>query len=115
MEFTEQILNKPIKREELAPLSLKMEPHLIKAVVDIEKGIIAIDASMHVDLRDILLENGSAPMNLWGINLYPDNPSEELVEFDSMINIRPPINRSRSIEDESIREKILTVVKKWIQ
>lgn len=115
MEFTEQILNKPIKREKLAPFSLKMEPPLVKAVVDIEEEIIAIDASMHVDLRDILLKNGSAIQNLWGINLYPDNLPEKLVEFDSMINIRPPQNRSRFIEDEIIREKILTIVKKWIQ
>ena len=97
------------------PLSLKMDPPFVKGVVDVEKEMVAIDASMHIDLRDVLLENGSTPSNLWGINLYPDQSFEEMVEFDSMINIRPPHNRSRGVEDEKIREKIITIVKKWIQ
>uniref|UniRef100_A0A7C4R689 Uncharacterized protein n=1 Tax=candidate division CPR3 bacterium TaxID=2268181 RepID=A0A7C4R689_UNCC3 len=92
-----------------------MEPNLVKAVVDIEKETIAIDAALHIDLRDVLVENGSEYKNLWGINLYPDNSGDELVEFDSMINIRPPINRSRGVEDENIRVKILEIVKKWIK
>ena len=37
----------------------------------------------------------------------------EMVEFDSMINIRPrQNNRSRGVEDENTRTKILAIVKK---
>ena len=37
MEFKLKVLNEPIEKETLIPLSLKMEPNLVKAVVDIEK------------------------------------------------------------------------------
>lgn len=115
MEFEYKILAEPIKKEDLKPLSLKMEPNIVKAVCDIEKEIIAIDAPMHIDLRDILIENGSEPKNLWGINIYPDKSGDDMVEFDSMINIRPLTNRSRGIEDKEIREKIISIVSKWVQ
>lgn len=39
---------------------------LVKAVVDVELGIMAVDAE--------LLGQGSAQESLWGINLYPDMP-----------------------------------------
>ncbi|MEO7364208.1 MAG: DUF5674 family protein [Candidatus Saccharimonadales bacterium] len=45
----------------------------------------------------------------------PDNPekfgTDEFVEFDSMINIRPrQQNMSRGVEDESIRRQIIDLV-----
>ena len=41
---------------------------------------------------------------------------EEMVEFDSMINIRPSQgNRSRGIEDKEIREKVKKIVTKWLK
>ena len=52
-----------------------------------------------------------------GINLYLDESNlDDLVEFDSMINIRPSQNnRSRNVEDSAIQEKIKTVVSKWLK
>ena len=44
---------------------------LVKAVVDTERGIMAIDAELHCDEEALLLENGSRQRDLWGINLYP--------------------------------------------
>jgi len=60
----------------------------------------------------LLLEQGSAQEDLWGINLWPENfGTEEFVEFDSMINIRPAQNnRSRSVEDPAIRQLIYEIV-----
>lgn len=49
--------------------------------------------------------------DLWGINLYPDEPDPEWIEFDSMINIRPSQdNRSRVVEDAAPRDAIRQVV-----
>lgn len=89
--------------------------NLVKAVVDTEKKIIAIDAEMHADLEQLLLENGSEQRNLWGINFYSEMTGDDFVEFDSMINVRPSQkNRSRSVDDPEIRKKILEVVNVWI-
>ena len=108
-----KILDQKIKRNELKNSQYVMNDEMVKGVVDIEKGILAIDAELHADLEKYLLENDSEQFNLWGINLYFDG---DLVEFDSMINIRPAQgNRSRSIEDETIQKRIIDVVNNWIE
>ena len=90
-----------------------MGGEMVKGVVDVEKGLLAIDAEMHADLEQYLLANGSDQFDLWGINLYFDG---DLVEFDSMINIRPSQgNRSRDVEDAATRQKILAIVDKWVK
>ena len=83
---------------------------LVKAVVDIDLKIMAVDADLHSDLEIFLLNNGSKQKFLWGINIYPELKGVEMVEFDSMINLRPSQNnRSRSVDDPKIREIILKV------
>ena len=89
--------------------------NMVKAVVDIDRGLLAVDAELHSDLEALLLEGGSAQNSLWGINLYPDLTGEQFVEFDSMINLRPSQNnRSRSVEDPAIRRKIIQWVEKRV-
>lgn len=88
---------------------------MVKAVVDVAKKSIAVEAELHADLEAALLETGSAQEDLWGINFYPDLPGEQMVEFDSMINLRPSQgNRSRGIESEVIRSQILSIVKEKV-
>ena len=87
---------------------------MVKAVVDVKRGLIAIDAELHADLEVLLLENGSEQENLWGINLWIDD--SEFIEYDSMINIRPrQNNRSRGVEDEGIQAQIRDIVDRWIE
>jgi len=88
---------------------------MVKAVVDVDRELIAVDGELHSDLEALLLEDGSRQKNLWGINLYPDLKDEDFVELDSLINIRPSQgNRSRGVENEEIRKKILHIVAKRI-
>lgn len=87
--------------------------NFIKAVVDIENEIMAVDAELHSDEEAMLLENGSKQKNLWGINLYPELIGEDFIEFDSMINLRPSHgNRTRGVDNPEIREKIKAVINK---
>lgn len=112
-----KILKTPIKKQELVESSINfIDDSAIKAVVDVERQVIAVDSPMHYDCEQLLLENGSRQENLWGINLYLDAYSiDDLVEFDSMINLRPAQgNRSRNVEDPAIQAKIKEVVQKWL-
>jgi len=86
--------------------------NLVKAVVDVDKGIMVIGGEMHADEEAILLGLGSSQTDLWGINLYPSQyGQDDWIEFDSMINIRPRQgNRSRGVEDPIAQEKIVAVV-----
>lgn len=109
------LIAKPISKKELKKIAQRRFGDLVKAVVDVEKGIMAVGADLHADEEAFLLKEGSNQKNLWGINFYPDLEMPEMVEFDSVTNIRPSQgNRSRSVEDEEIRQKILEIVKNLI-
>ncbi len=85
---------------------------LVKAVVDVRRDLLAVDAGMHSDLEALLLDAGSAQADLWGVNLYPsEHGTPGFLEFDSMINLRPgQSNRTRSVQDPAIRAAIAALV-----
>ena len=100
--------------KELKDMAAGMFGNLVKAVVDVEKEIMVIDGELHADEEALLLENGSKQENLWGINIYPDLPKEDRIEFDSMINLKPRIgNRTRSVDDSKTRNKIIEIINKY--
>ena len=70
---------------------------LIKAVVDIEKRVMAIGGAMHCDEESVLLEKGSSQWNLWGINIYPEKMGEEFIEYNSMTPKWRVLGRLREI------------------
>jgi hypothetical protein len=111
-----KIINETLKLDELKQMAAATFGNLIKAVVDVDREIIAVDAELHSDLEALLLEDGSKQKNLWGINLYPEIQGDDFVEFDSMINMRPSQgNRSRGIENEEMRKKIILIVAKRVK
>lgn len=110
-----QLITKPIPISELRKLAKHGFGNLIKAVVDVKKEIIAIDAGLHSDEEALLLEKGSSQNDLWGINLYPDLTGEDFIEFDSMINLRPNANNlSRGVENPDTRSTIIDIVNSLI-
>ncbi|MDD5489443.1 MAG: DUF5674 family protein [Candidatus Moranbacteria bacterium] len=110
-----KIIEKKITTRELNEMAKNMFGNLVKAVVDVGKEILAIDAELHADLEALLLEKGSKQNDLWGINIYPELPGDDFVEFDSMINLRPSQeNRSRGVENPDLRKKIIEIVNKFV-
>lgn len=100
-----------ISRSELEEMAAALFGDLVKGVVDIDRGLIALDAELHADLEALLLEQGSSPESLWGINLYPAMTGDGFLEFDSLINIRPSQgNRTRGVEDAATRRRISEIV-----
>lgn len=114
--FEIQIITDHISRDDLREMTKPYYGELVKAVVDIRRSIMAIGGELHADEERRLIEEGSQHEDLWGINLYPDENGEDWIEFDSMINIRPAQrNRSRSVEDETIRKEIIRIVSSLTQ
>ena len=106
-----KIIKDKISLSELEAMAKKLMGTYVKAVVDIERKIMAIDSELHSDEESLLIENGSKQYNLWGINLYPDIKDENWIEFDSMINLRPSQeNRSRGVENPETRKQIIGIV-----
>ncbi len=106
----------PVTLAVVKGMAVDMFGDMVKAVVDVERRIMAVNAELHADEEAALLERGSRQADLWGINLYPDMPGDDFVEFDSMINLRPARgNRSRGVEDPALRERIIAVVDELVR
>jgi hypothetical protein len=111
-----QIVEETIDIKELIKIGEEGFGDLIKAVVDIEKEIMAIGGELHADEEAILLSLGSKQETLWGINFYPQKKDEEFIEFDSVINLKPTQgNRSRGIENPQIQKRIKEIVERLIK
>lgn len=111
-----KIVFEPMPLAEWKTMAASRFGNVIKAVVDVERGIMAVDGELHADEEALLLENGSRQDCLWGINIYPEMQGSGRVEFDSIINLRPSRgNLSRSVEDEAVRKRILSIVEGLMQ
>ncbi len=111
-----KIIKTTLKVDELKQMAAATFGNLVKAVIDVERELIAVDAELHSDLEALLLEDGSKQKNLWGINLYTEIQGDDFVEFDSMINMRPSQgNRSRGVENEEMRGRIIKIVTKKVK
>ena len=111
-----KVIANQISLQELNEMAHNMFGNLIKAVVDVRKEIMAVDAELHADEEALLIKEGSDQKDLWGINLYPELVGDDFIDFDSMINLRPSQgNRSRGVDNPEIREKIISIVNKLVK
>ena len=112
-----QIVKDKIKIAELQEMAKKMFGSFVKAIVDTEQEIMAVDAPMHSDLFEFLMEKeNSQPKDLWGINFYPEKSGDDFIEFDSMMNLKPALgNKTRGVENKATRNKIIQITGKLIK
>ena len=111
-----QVVRQPVAVVTLTQMAERMFGNLVKAVVDLDLGVMAIDGEMHADEEALLLDEGSRQASLWGINLYPGQfGTPDFVEFDSVINIRPSQgNRTRLVDDAATRAQVTSVVDRLV-
>ena len=110
-----KIITQQVRLDELERMAAAMFGTMVKAVVDIDRELLAVDGELHSDLEALLIESGSKQQSLWGINLYPEITGDDFVEFDSMINMRPSQgNRSRGVESAQLRKTIIEIVSKKV-
>jgi hypothetical protein len=110
-----RIVRDAVSRSVLREMAKQQFGDMVKAVVDVEQGIMAIGGELHSDEEAVLLDQGSLQRHLWGINLYPEQPDQEWIEFDSLINVRPSAgNRSRHVESAEIRGAVTSIVNRLV-
>ncbi|MCL2708030.1 MAG: DUF5674 family protein [Defluviitaleaceae bacterium] len=85
---------------------------MVKFVADLRREILAYDGEWHADLEAELLADNSSQKNLWGFNYYPE---KDMLEYNSLINIRPLENKSTDILDPSICENIARIFRVWVR
>ena len=106
-----------ISKEDLVQMAKELFGDMVKAVVDVRQEIMAIGGELHADEEVVLSERESSRReDTWGINLYPGKSEGEMIEFDSMVNLKPAYgNRSRNVEDPAVQAKIRAVVAKIVE
>lgn len=106
----------PTTRARLTALAEPGFGDMIKAVVDCRRRVMVVGGELHADEEQWLLENGSEQTDLWGINLYPGDTSDDWIEFDSMINVRPARgNPSRGVENPDTQALIRSIVQELVR
>lgn len=101
------VLDRRIDRDQLAHLVRQGFGDMVKYVVDVEQGIVAVGGELHADAEALLLDAGSRQSNLWGANYYPGRGREGCIEFTALVNIRPSQgNPAMEIRDPALRERI---------
>lgn len=87
---------------------------MVKIVVDVDRGVVAVGGELHADAEALLLEEGSKQEDLWGANYYPGRERDWL-EYTALINIRPSQgNRSMEVQDLGVRERLREIVTRLI-
>ena len=110
-----KIISRRIKKSTILKKHNSFFKTMIKAVVDVEREVMALDAELHADLENTLLCEGSEQEYLWGINLFLDKARADWIEYTALINIRPSMdNRSMEVEDPKLRRKIADIVNRVI-
>ena len=107
------ILSNPINRKDfLLCVHKNFGEFMVKLVVDLHREILAYDAEWHADLESELLTDSSEQKDLWGFNYFPDT---DMLEYNSLINIRPTENRSADILNPEICAHVERVFRKWVR
>ena len=112
-----ELVTERISLARLRELAAGLFGDFVKAVVDVEREVMAVGGELHADDEAALLDAGSSQRDLWGINLYPDaHDRDGWIEFDSMINVRPrQNNQTRDVEDPDVRSAIVAVVDRLVE
>ena len=110
-----KIIRERISEAELKEFLGKPYSDMIKFVVDIQDGVIALGGELHADAEALLLEQGCKQSDLWGGNYYPLREREKKIEYESMINIRPSEkNYSTEVKDPQIRAQMLALASRLL-
>lgn len=110
------LLEKPILMKDVRVLAQEDYGTMIKGTVDIVEKKIALGGDYHMETCELLVENGSSHHNIWGFNIHFDEGPDGLLEFDSLVNIKPAIgNKSRSVENPEIIEQATRIIHSLIE
>ena len=109
------ILDKKINIDEVKKLADIWYGTMIKGAVDIEGERVALGGDYHIEDSELLTSTGSKFEDIWGFNIRFEENLDGVLEFDSMVNIKPDFgNRSRNINNEEVVKKATEIILRFI-
>ncbi|KKR79331.1 MAG: hypothetical protein UU24_C0011G0011 [Candidatus Nomurabacteria bacterium GW2011_GWA2_40_9] len=110
-----KILENKISIDEVKKLAEFWYGSMIKGAVDVEGERVALGGDYHIEDSEVLTDSGSKFENVWGFNIRFEENLEGVLEFDSMVNIKPNLeNKSRGVENPEIVKKATEIIYKFI-
>ncbi|MEK7539377.1 MAG: DUF5674 family protein [Patescibacteria group bacterium] len=110
-----EILDHKINLLEVKKLAGFWYETMIKGTVDVELGRVALGGDYHIESSEILTNSGSKFKDVWGFNIRFEENKDGVLEFDSMVNIKPNFdNRSRGINDQKVVKKATDIIHRFI-
>lgn len=110
------ILDNPLDLESVWSDHNHYYDDMVKFCIDRNKGVVALDADMHIDLENELYDAGSDYKDIYGGNIMKD-PVEVIWESHPNIarNRELGIGRGRELTDEQTIDDLMDILKKWIR
>ena len=106
------LLNSRATKRQIEEMLQTLETY-IKLAVDVEMGVLAGGGALHADCEAVLIEDDSQQQNIWGADWIPETQE---VRFEALINIRPrQNNRSMTIQDAAIRQRVEQIVRSLLE
>lgn len=97
-------------------LAVEWYATMLKGTVDIKQNKVAVGGDYHMESCELLVENGSDHTNVWGFNIRFEENQNGILEFDSLVNIKPSFgNKSRSVENPEVIKKATEIIHSYIQ
>src|SRR4051812_542098 len=101
-----KIVKEKISKQELEELAQEFYIDMVKGVVDIEKGIIALGGEWHMDANQVLIANASHEQNRWRFNIYMYGRTEHI----SITKITPSQNKRTLAGEDAVRREKINVI-----
>lgn len=97
------LLREPATLQQVADVLEELGVY-VKLAVDIRRGVAAGGGELHADCEQVLLDDGSQQIHVWGADW---DPASQTVKFEAPINIRlRQKNPAMQILDPAIRSKV---------
>ncbi len=109
-----KILTNKVEANDLKDFAAGWYPDFLKGCVDLENRRVAVGGDYHIESAQVLVGEGGKGGNIWGFNIrYLEN--ENIIEFDSMVNIKPKINNERIVSDVVLKNEIEKLILEFIK
>lgn len=109
-----RILTNKISANDLKDFSKNWYPNFLKGCVDLELRKVAIGGDYHIESAQVLVNEGGNGEYIWGFNIRFKDDGINIIEFDSMVNIKPKINNTRTILSEDLKNEISELINEYL-
>ncbi len=107
------IIREAATPEQINQMTEQFGSSFIKLAVDVKREILAGGGELHSDCEQVLLEDGSQQIDVWGADWHPESRN---VTFESIINMRPQQqNFSMEVQDLTLRNRIEKIVRELLE